>query len=83
MTLTDRDPRRCKVLLDFIKPENVDFGADSAFAITRQLTSLSAVSDTLGYRMEPQIPQLMKIYFSNFFTPYAEVGGHAAEQRIS
>lgn len=73
MQLVERDPRRNKPLLDFINSQAVDFSADSTFAITKRLTLISVVSDALQWRLQPQVDKLMKLYFDNIQTPYAEV----------
>lgn len=72
MQLSERDPRRMQPLVDFIFSKKIDFNADSAFTVTKCLTTIGILADDLGTRIETQVPGMIDIYFDNIQTPYAE-----------
>lgn len=72
MELADRDPRRMRPLVDFILSQKIDFGASSAFAVTKRLTTIGILVDDLGTRIESQSSGMIDLYFDNIQTPYAE-----------
>lgn len=73
MQLVERDPRRMQPLVDFILSQKIDFNADSAFTVTKRLTTIGILADGLGTRIESQVPRMIDLYFDNIQTPYAEV----------
>ncbi|KAG9009627.1 hypothetical protein FRB90_008255, partial [Tulasnella sp. 427] len=70
--LVDRDPRRMQPLVDFIVSQKVDFNADSAFVVTKRLSTMGNLVDALGSRIESRVPGMIDLYFDNIQTPYAE-----------
>lgn len=71
--LTDRDPRRNQPLIDFISSQTVDFNAASAFAVSKRLTAVGTMADSLGARFDNSAEDLIHTYFDNLQTQYAEV----------
>ncbi|KAG8924341.1 hypothetical protein FRC02_010498 [Tulasnella sp. 418] len=72
--LNNRDPRRSKPLVDLILSLGVDFAAESAFAVTKRLTLLGGLLDSLGSRIgDVRADELSMLLFKNIQTPYAEV----------
>lgn len=60
-------------LVDFILSQKIDFNADSAFTVTKCLTTIGILADGLGTRIESQVSRMIDLYFDNIQTPYAEV----------
>lgn len=71
--LADRDPRRNQPLIDFINAQTVDFNASSAFAVSKRLTAIGTMADSLGVRFDANSHTLIELYFDNIQTQYAEV----------
>ncbi|KAG8953343.1 hypothetical protein FRC04_002753 [Tulasnella sp. 424] len=78
MQLVERDPRRMQPLVDFILSQKIDFNADSAFTVTKRLTTIGILADGLGTRIESQVPRMIDLYFDNIQTPYAEIRAQIA-----
>ncbi|KAG8934508.1 hypothetical protein FRC01_002240 [Tulasnella sp. 417] len=78
MQLVERDPRRMQPLVDFILSQKIDFNADSAFPVTKRLTTIGILADGLGTRIESQVSRMIDLYFDNIQTPYAEVRAQIA-----
>ncbi|KAG8858716.1 hypothetical protein FRB96_004853 [Tulasnella sp. 330] len=76
--LGDRDPRRNQPLINFIKAQTVDFNASSAFAVSKRLTTIGTMADSLGVRFDADSHKLVELYFDNIQTQYAEIRSHIA-----
>ncbi|KAG9039991.1 hypothetical protein FRB95_004463 [Tulasnella sp. JGI-2019a] len=76
--LADRDPRRNQPLIDFINSQTVDFNASSAFAVSKRLTTIGTMADSLGVRFDSSSHKLIELYFNNIQTQYAEIRSHIA-----
>ncbi|PAV21860.1 ARM repeat-containing [Pyrrhoderma noxium] len=79
LILNDRDPRRCRPLIDWITSLPLDFHSDSAFSMNKSLGLSSGLPSSIGIRYGKLCKQHMSALFDNADTGYAEIRGSLAE----
>ncbi|KAH7104315.1 ARM repeat-containing protein [Auriculariales sp. MPI-PUGE-AT-0066] len=77
--LADRDPRRHKILLNWISSLSIDWASDSAFAMGKAIALIGIVADMLAARFEPAADKYIHAYFDNISTQYAEIRTQLAQ----
>ncbi|KAF6766226.1 hypothetical protein DFP72DRAFT_838774 [Ephemerocybe angulata] len=70
--LIKRDPRRSKVLVDWILALPLEFAGESAFQMTKAIGLLSMLLDGAGLFFKPESLKYAEIFFANAGTDYAE-----------
>ncbi|KAF5337321.1 hypothetical protein D9611_003207 [Ephemerocybe angulata] len=71
--LIKRDPRRSKVLVDWILALPLEFAGESAFQMTKAIGLLSMLLDGAGLFFKPESLKYAEIFFANAGTDYAEI----------
>ncbi|EFI28574.1 hypothetical protein CC1G_13601 [Coprinopsis cinerea okayama7 len=74
--LTFRDPRRNKVLVDWIRRIPLEFSGSSAFDMTKSLTMFGALLATTAFMERSQGKKYIDLFFNNISTDYAELRQH-------
>lgn len=77
--LRARDPRRNKGLVDWILALPLDFNSDSAFAMSKPITMLVILADSLGIYFNTKADKYIKLMFDNANTGYAETRAHICQ----
>ncbi|KAJ2920211.1 hypothetical protein MD484_g84, partial [Candolleomyces efflorescens] len=71
--LTNRDPRRNQVLVDWMLRIPIDFSGESAFEMMKSATLINSLVDGLEVFFNPHAPRYIDMFFANANTDYAEV----------
>lgn len=77
--LDDRDPRRCRPLIDWISSLPLDFHSDSAFSMNKSLGLFIELPNCIGMRFGGLCQQYANTLFENANTGYAEIRGFLAQ----
>ncbi|KAF9459432.1 hypothetical protein BDZ94DRAFT_1312356 [Collybia nuda] len=77
--LRDRDPRRNHALVAWILALPLDFNGDSAFAMSKPLSILGILLESLGVFFNAKSEGYIKLMFENANTGYAEMRGHICQ----
>ncbi|TFK41322.1 hypothetical protein BDQ12DRAFT_768249 [Crucibulum laeve] len=77
--LYDRDPRRSKVLVDWILSLSLDFSGDSAFEMNKPLALFSVLVESIGIYFNPHSDQYVNLLLDNANTSYAEMRQHICQ----
>ncbi|KAK7058314.1 Proteasome activator BLM10 [Paramarasmius palmivorus] len=77
--LEERDPHRNQPLVDWIFGLPLDFNADSAFAMNKNLTVFITLVENLGLLFNPVSDKYVNLLFDNANTLYAEIRSHIGQ----
>ncbi|KAJ3537454.1 hypothetical protein NMY22_g5581 [Coprinellus aureogranulatus] len=74
--LVHRDPRRSKVMVDWLFNLPLEFRGESAFQMAKSVILFSNLVDALGLFFNPHAPKYAELFFNNADTDYAEIRQH-------
>ncbi|TFK57500.1 ARM repeat-containing protein [Heliocybe sulcata] len=79
LQLADWDPRRNRLLVDWILKLPLEFHGDSAFEMSKTLSMFAVLVDCLGPRFSGQADRYFELCITNANTGYAEIRAHIAQ----
>ncbi|KZT23745.1 hypothetical protein NEOLEDRAFT_1135845 [Neolentinus lepideus HHB14362 ss-1] len=79
LQLADWDPRRNRLLVDWILGLPLEFHGDSAFEMSKTLSMFAVLVDCLGPRFSGKADHYFQLCIANANTGYAEIRAHIAQ----
>ncbi|KAH0590354.1 hypothetical protein H2248_000511 [Termitomyces sp. 'cryptogamus'] len=77
--LRNLDPRRNKPMIDWILALPLEFSGDSAFAMSKSITILGILIESLGVFFNTKADKYIQIFFENANTDYADMRSHICQ----
>lgn len=73
------DPRRNKVMVDWILALPLEFSGDSAFDMSKSIAIFGMLVDSLGFFFNSKADKYIQLLFDNANTDYAEMRAHICQ----